>query len=72
MRVGSVHGGNVVAAGREPARNPLSWCSMMIRKRDCVHVGNIKGVPIEVKSLDVVDGVLEEGMTGSNGHEGIV
>lgn len=45
---------------------------MMIRKRDCVHVGNIKGVPIEVKSLDVVDGVLEEGMTGSNGHEGIV
>lgn len=41
-------------------------------KRDSVHVRYIKGIPVEVKSLDIVDGVLQERVPRSDSHESIV
>jgi len=36
------------------------------------HVGGIKGDPIEVESLDVVDCMLEEWVSGRSGHKCVV
>ena len=40
--------------------------------RNSIHVGDIKGIPIEVKSLDVINSVLQERMARGDGHERIV
>jgi len=44
----------------------------MIPRKSDLHVGGIKGNPVEVESLDVVNGMLQEGVPGSNGHERVV
>ena len=44
----------------------------MVGKTDDSHVSGIKGNPVEVEPLDVVDCVLQEGVPGSDGHERVV
>jgi hypothetical protein len=41
-------------------------------KPDGLHVSGIKGNPIEVKSLDIVDCVLQERVTRGDSHECVI
>lgn len=54
-----------------------TWASrvgstLMIAKTEGLHVSDIKGDPVEVESLDVVDCVFQEGMPRGDGHERVV
>src|SRR5579872_1056733 len=45
---------------------------MIVVKRARIHVSDIKGVPIEVESLDIIDGMFEKRVARSGDHERIV
>ena len=44
----------------------------MIAKADDLHGRSIKGNPIEVKPLNVVDCMLQEGVPGGSSHERVI
>ena len=52
----------------------MNWIEYMEMnaKMDDVHVGSIEGNPVEVESLDIVNGMLQEGVTGGSSHERVV
>ena len=71
VRVCGVHGGNVMTSNCEPVGAGLSLRSTATRTDD-LHVGGVKGNPIEVESVEVIDYMFQEGVTGSGSHERVI